>query len=87
MIEDIKARIGERKYIITLHAKKRMDERGVSSSDLVTFIMNGDINRRIPGQRAMSIGFDTRDCDGLSLSRCSRSLQESRENNYRVLAE
>lgn len=43
MIEGIKALIRERKYIITLHAKKRMDERGVSSADLITFIMNGDI--------------------------------------------
>ena len=43
-------------------------------------------NRGIPGQRAVSISFDIRHCDGLSLSRCSRSLQESRENNYRLLA-
>jgi len=48
MIEDIKALIGERKYIITLHAKKRMDERGVSSADLITFIMDGDIIEEYP---------------------------------------
>jgi hypothetical protein len=48
MIEDIKALIEERKYIITLHAKKRMDERGVSSADLITLIMNGDIIEEYP---------------------------------------
>jgi len=48
MIEDIKALIEERKYVITLHAKKRMDERGVSSADLITFIMNGDIIEEYP---------------------------------------
>ena len=48
MIEDIKALIRERKYLITLHAKKRMDERGVSSADLITFIMHGDIIEEYP---------------------------------------
>jgi hypothetical protein len=37
-----------RKYVIALHAKKRMDERGVSSADLKTFIMNGDIIEKYP---------------------------------------
>ena len=37
-----------RKYVITLHAKKRMDERGVSTADLITFIMNGDIIEKHP---------------------------------------
>jgi len=48
MIEDIKTLIRERKYIITLHARKRMDERGVSSADLITYIMNGDIIEKYP---------------------------------------
>ena len=52
MIEDIKALIEERKYIITLHAKKRMDERGVSSADLITFIMNGDIIEEYPDKES-----------------------------------
>ncbi len=43
MIDDIKALMKERKYIITLHAKKRMDEQSISSTDLTTFIMNGEI--------------------------------------------
>lgn len=43
MIDDIKALMKERKYIITLHAKKRMDERSISSTDLTTFRMNGEI--------------------------------------------
>lgn len=43
MIEDIKLLVEERKYIITLHARKRMDERGVSTEGLVNLISEGEI--------------------------------------------
>ena len=47
MVKDIKVLISERKYIITLHARKRMDERGVSSTDLIKY-NEWRYNRGIP---------------------------------------
>ncbi len=48
MIDAIRAMIRDRKYIITFHAMKRMEERGVSKADLIRLIMNGDIIEEYP---------------------------------------
>ena len=42
-VETIRELIHEDRYIITLHAKSRMDQRGISTEDIITLIMNGEI--------------------------------------------
>jgi len=42
---------GRRKYIITLHARDRMDQRGISTEDLANLIMNGDIIEAYPDSK------------------------------------
>jgi hypothetical protein len=51
MIRQIRKLINERKYIITIHSRTRMDERGIFTEDLVNLISQGvpgRNNRRIP---------------------------------------
>jgi hypothetical protein len=48
MINAIRAMIRDRKYVITFHAIRRMEERGVSKADVITLIMNGDIIEEYP---------------------------------------
>ena len=40
-IDDIKMHILQDNYIITFHAHKRMDERGISTEALVSLILDG----------------------------------------------
>jgi len=47
LIEDIKKHILLDSYIITFHAHSRMDERGVSTEDLVNLILDRTHNRRL----------------------------------------
>ncbi len=42
-IDEIKTLINEDRYVITLHTRARMDERDISTEDLVTLIMGGEI--------------------------------------------
>lgn len=48
MLDDIRAMIRDRRYVITFHAIRRMEERGVSKADVITLIMNGDIIEEYP---------------------------------------
>lgn len=43
LIEEIKKNILLDNYIITFHAHRRMDERGISTEELVNLILNGRI--------------------------------------------
>jgi hypothetical protein len=48
LIEEIKKHILLDNYIITFHARTRMDERGISTDDLVNLILNGCIIEDYP---------------------------------------
>jgi len=43
LLEEIKKKILLDNYIITFHAHRRMDERGISTEELVNLILNGRI--------------------------------------------
>jgi hypothetical protein len=85
MINHIRTLINERKYIATLHARTRMDERGIFTEDLVNLISEGD-NRRISRKPAMSFGSDDGYCSRELLSRGYSSMQKPLENNHSLLA-
>lgn len=51
LIEDIKKHILLENYIITFHAHRRMDERGISTDDLVKLILNGSIIEDYPDSK------------------------------------
>jgi len=44
LIEDIQRLVIEERYEITVHARERMAERGVSTEDLISLIINGENN-------------------------------------------
>lgn len=50
-IDDIKKHILLDNYIITFHAHRRMDERGISTEDLVNLILDGSIIEDYPDSR------------------------------------
>lgn len=43
LIESIRRLVIEGQYEITVHARERMAERGVSTEDLISLIINGEI--------------------------------------------
>jgi hypothetical protein len=47
-IDEIRKKISERNYRLTLHARARMFERHISTRDLVTLINSGDIIEEYP---------------------------------------
>jgi len=47
-IEDVKEQITKDNYIITFHARRRMDERGIYTDDLVNLILDGSIIEDYP---------------------------------------
>ena len=47
-IDEIRELIKERRYITTLHARSRMDQRGISTEDLVNLITDGEIIEEYP---------------------------------------
>jgi hypothetical protein len=51
MINHIRTLINERKYIVTLHARTRMDEKGIFTEDLVNLISEGEIIEEYPESR------------------------------------
>ena len=51
LIEDIKKQILLENYIITFHAHRRMDERSISTDDLVNLILNGSIIEDYPSSK------------------------------------
>jgi hypothetical protein len=51
MIRQIRKLINERKYIVTMHARTRMDERGIFTEDLVNLISQGEIIEEYPDSR------------------------------------
>lgn len=51
LIEDIKEHILLDNYIITFHAHKRMDEREISTDDLVNLILDGCIIEDYPDSK------------------------------------
>jgi hypothetical protein len=50
-IEDIKKHILLNNYILTFHAHRRMDERGISTDDLVNLILDGSIIEDYPDSK------------------------------------
>jgi len=50
-IDDIKKHILQDNYIITFHAHRRMDERCISTDDIVDLILNGRIIEDYPGSK------------------------------------
>jgi len=48
LIEDIQRLVIEERYEITVHARERMAERGVSTEDLISLIINGEIIESYP---------------------------------------
>ena len=51
LIDKIKEQILLNNYIITFHAHRRMDERGISTEDLVNLILDGSIIEDYPDSR------------------------------------
>jgi hypothetical protein len=51
LIDEIKKHILLDNYIITFHAHRRMDERGISTEDLVNLILDGSIIENYPDSR------------------------------------
>ncbi|VVB69173.1 Uncharacterised protein [uncultured archaeon] len=51
LIEDIKKHIVLENYIITFHAHRRMDERSISTDDLVNLILDGSIIEDYPNSK------------------------------------
>ena len=47
-IEDVKEQITKDNYIITFHARRRMDERGIYNDDLVNLILDRSIIEDYP---------------------------------------
>ena len=50
-IDDIKKHILLENYIITFHAHRRMDERSISTDDLVNLILHGSIIEDYPNSK------------------------------------
>ena len=48
-IDEIRRMVLEGHFEITVHVRERMAERGVSTEDLISLIINGEINRGLPG--------------------------------------
>jgi hypothetical protein len=50
-IEDIKARIKDGKYRLTVHAATRSKERGITTADMEIAILNGQIIKEYPDDK------------------------------------
>jgi len=48
LIKDIQRLVIEEQYEITTHARERMAERGVSTEDMISLIINGEIIESYP---------------------------------------
>lgn len=50
-IEKIKSRIKDGKYRLTVHAATRSKERGITTADMETAILNGEIIKEYPDDK------------------------------------
>ena len=80
-IDDIKKHILLDNYIITFHAHRRMDERGISTEDLVNLILDGSIIEGYP---------DSRPCPSALIAgragrRCCHAVVALCENHLRII--
>jgi hypothetical protein len=48
LIEDIRRLVVDEQYEITVHAREKMAERGVSTEDLISLIISGEIIESYP---------------------------------------
>ena len=81
LIDKIKEQILLDNYIITFHAHRRMDERGISTEDLVNLILDGSIIEGYP---------DSRPCPSALIAgragrRCCHAVVALCENHLRII--
>ncbi len=74
LIDDIRRLVVDEQYEITVHARERMAERGVSTEDLISLIISGEIIESYPDDFPYPFGVDAGPSfgSGLSRSRCER---------------
>jgi hypothetical protein len=79
LIEDIQKHILPDNYIITFHAHRRMDERGISTEDLVNLILDGSIIEDYPDSKpcpsALIAGCAGRRCCHAMVALCMNHLR------------
>jgi len=80
-IEDIKKQILKDNYIITFHAHKRMDERGIYTDDLVNLILYGSIIGDYPDSKPCPSALIT----GIVGGRHCHVVVASCENHLRIV--
>lgn len=81
LIEDIKTNILLGNYIITFHAHRRMDERGISTDDLVNLILDGTIIEEYPDSKPCPSALVA----GNSGWRCCHAVVALCENHMRIV--
>ena len=81
LIEDIKKHILLDSYIITFHAHGRMDERGISTEDLVNLILDGRVIEDYPDSKPCPSALIA----GIAGWRCCHAVVALCENHLRIV--
>jgi hypothetical protein len=81
LIEDIKKHILLDSYIITFHAHIRMDERGISTEDLVNLILDGRVIEDYPDSKPCPSALIA----GIARWRCCHDVVALCENHLRIV--
>lgn len=81
LIEEIKKNILLDNYIITFHAHRRMDERGISTEELVNLILNGRIIEEYPDSKPCPSALIA----GIADRRCCHAVVALCENHMRIV--
>lgn len=81
LIEEIKKNIMLDNYIITFHAHRRMDERGISTDELINLILKGRIIEEYPDSKPCPSALIA----GIAGERCCHAVVALCENHVRIV--